>query len=249
MSGYSKFAWFYDRLTTNVDYSQIGERIDGLVVRFGGRKDILLELGCGTGSLCEKMDELGYDCIGIDTSQEMLNEALDKKYDSGKNIQYLCQDMRELDMFGTIDVTVSVLDSINHLPDKKSVKKSFERVSLFAFPDGLFIFDVNTIYKHREVLGNNCYIYDLDGLYCGWQNEYNDEDNSVEIFLDFFEEDEQGKYQRYQESFKEIALSEQEIDDMLCEAGFEILAKYDGYEDKPVSDKTERIVYVAKKIK
>ena len=86
------------------------------------------------------------------------------------------------------DVTVSVLDSINHLPDKKSVKKSFERVSLFAFPDGMFIFDVNTIYKHREVLSNNCYIYDLDGLYCGWQNEYNDEDNSVEIFLDFFEE-------------------------------------------------------------
>lgn len=249
MSGYSEFAWFYNRLTANVDYEKIGNRIDELVAGFGGRKNILLELGCGTGSLCEKMDELGYDCIGIDSSQEMLSEALDKKCESGKNIQYLCQDMTELDMFGTIDVTVSVLDSINHLPDSESIQKTFERVSLFAFPDGLFIFDVNTVYKHREVLGNNSFIYDLNGLYCGWQNEYDPVDNSVEIFLDFFEEDDNGKYQRLQENFKEIALSEKEIDKMLHNAGFEVLAKYDGYEDKPVSEKTERIVYVVKKIR
>ena len=247
MSEYSKFAWFYDRLMSNVDYDNISRRIDALVEQFGGRKDILLELGCGTGSLCEKMDSLGYDVIGIDTSQEMLNEALDKKYESGKNIQYLCQDMTRLDMFGTIDVTVSVLDSINHLPDKDAIRKTFERVSLFAYPDGLFVFDVNTVYKHREVLGNNAFIYNLDGLYCGWQNEYTD-DGSVEIFLDFFEAND-GKYERFQESFKEIAFEEQEIDRMLLDAGFEILAKYDGYEDKSVSDKTERIVYVAKKIK
>ena len=98
MSQYSKFAWFYDRLMGNVDYGQIGRRIDSLVEQFGGRKDILLELGCGTGSLCEEMDGLGYDVIGIDTSQEMLNEALDKKYESGKNIQYLCQDMRKIEV-------------------------------------------------------------------------------------------------------------------------------------------------------
>ena len=90
--------------------------------------------------------------------QEMLSEALDKKYESGSEIQYLCQDMTELDMYGTIDVTVSVLDSINHLADVESIRKTFERVSLFAFPDGLFIFDMNTVYKHREILGNNSYV-------------------------------------------------------------------------------------------
>ncbi|MGN0601070.1 MAG: class I SAM-dependent DNA methyltransferase [Oscillospiraceae bacterium] len=247
MCGYNKFAWFYDRLTENVDYNLIGRRIDELVKRYGGRKDILLELGCGSGSVCEVMCGLGYDVIGVDTSQEMLNQALDKKYESKSNIQYLCQDMRELDMYGTIDVTISVLDSINHLPDAESVKKTFERVSLFAYPDGLFIFDVNTRYKHKEILGNNSYIYDLDGLFCAWQNEYDERDGSVEINLDFFEEDEKGIYRRYQEEFREIALEEKEIDRMLLDCGFEILGKFDGYTDKAVSEETQRIVYVAKK--
>lgn len=249
MSGYSKFAWFYDRLTKNVDYEGISRQIDNLVERFGGRKNILLELGCGTGSLCEKMSGLGYDVIGIDTSQEMLSEALDKKYDSGSEIQYLCQDMTQLDMYGTIDVTVSVLDSINHLPDINAVKKAFERVSLFAFPDGLFIFDVNTVYKHREVLGNNAYLYDLDGLFCAWQNEFAENDNSVEMFLDFFEQREDGKYERYQENFREIAIEEAEIDRIIDETGFEILGKYDGYTDNPINDKTQRIVYVVRKVR
>lgn len=248
MSGYSKFAWFYDRLTENVDYDLIGNRIDKLVSRFGGRKNILLEIGCGTGNLCEKMSSLGYDVIGIDSSQEMLSEALDKKYESGSEIQYLCQDMTELDMYGTIDVTVSVLDSINHLADVESIRKTFERVSLFAFPDGLFIFDMNTVYKHREILGNNSYIYDLDGLFCSWQNEYSSQYDSVEMFLDFFEEQEDGRYERFQESFKEIAIEEAEIDRLLKETGFEILAKYDDYSDRPVNEKTQRIVYVTKKI-
>lgn len=247
MSGYSSFADFYDRLTGNVDYGTMAEQIDRLVERFGGRKNILLELGCGTGSLCEKMSGLGYDVIGIDSSQEMLSVALDKKFDSQSPIQYLCQDMTELDMYGTIDVTVSVLDSINHLSDVQSVKTAFEKVSLFAYPDGLFIFDVNTAYKHREILGHNAYIYDMDGLFCSWQNEYNEADNSVEMFLDFFEEQEDGQYVRYQESFKEIAFEESVIDDLLQDAGFEILAKYDDYTDKPVCDTTQRIVYVAKK--
>lgn len=248
MSGYSKFAWFYDRLTENVDYDLIGNRIDKLVSRFGGRKNILLEIGCGTGNLCEKMSCLGYDVIGVDSSQEMLSEALDKKYESGSEIQYLCQDMTELDMYGTIDVTVSVLDSINHLADVESIRKTFERVSLFAFPDGLFIFDMNTVYKHREILGNNSYIYDLDGLFCSWQNEYSSQDDSVEMFLDFFEEQEDGRYERFQESFKEIAIEEAEIDRLLKETGFEILAKYNDYSDRPVNEKTQRIVYVTKKI-
>ena len=248
MSGYSKFAWFYDRLTENVDYDLIGNRIDKLVSRFGGRKNILLEIGCGTGTLCEKMSGLGYDVIGVDSSQEMLSEALDKKYESGSEIQYLCQDMTELDMYGTIDVTVSVLDSINHLADVESIRKTFERVSLFAFPDGLFIFDMNTVYKHRQILGNNSYIYDLDSLFCSWQNEYSSQDDSVEMFLDFFEEQEDGRYERFQESFKEIAIEEAEIDRLLNETGFEILAKYDDYSDRPVNDKTQRIVYVTKKI-
>ena len=188
MSGYGKFAWFYDRLTDNVEYDKIAAAVDRYVERFGGRKNILLDIACGTGSLCERFAKMGYDVIGIDSSEQMLNAALDKKYDSGLPIQYLCQDMTKLDMYGTVDVTVCTLDSINHLTDIEAVMKVFERVSLFAYPDGLFIFDVNTVYKHREVLSNNAFVYDLDGLFCVWQNEYNAEDSSVDIYLDFLKE-------------------------------------------------------------
>ncbi len=249
MSGYSKFALFYDELTGNVDYTHIADRIDRLVGQFGGRKDILLELGCGTGSLCEQMSNKGYDVIGVDISDEMLSAALDKKFESGNNIQYICQDMAELDMYGTIDVTVSVLDSINHLQDRNAVKKTFEKVSLFAYPDGMFIFDVNTKYKHREILADNAFLYDLEDVFCAWQNQYNSRDDSVDIYLDFFEKRQDGKYDRFKESFTEIALDESEIDSMLAETGFEILGKYDEYTEKAVSEKTQRIVYVTRKIK
>lgn len=249
MSGYGKFAWFYDRLTDNVEYDKIADAIDRYVERFGGRKNILLDLACGTGNLSERMAKMGYDVIGVDSSEEMLNIALDKKYDSGLPIQYLCQDMTELDMYGTIDVTVCVLDSLNHLANIDEVAKTFQKVSLFAYPDGMFIFDVNTVFKHREILSCNAFTYDLDGLFCVWQNEYDPDDDSVDILLDFFEKNEQGSYDRFQESFTEKAYSRQEIEDKLSSAGFEILAAYDGYTNDPVHDESQRIVYVARKYK
>ena len=248
MSGYGKFAWFYDRLTDNVEYDKIAAAVDRYVERFGGRKNILLDIACGTGSLCERFAKMGYDVIGIDSSEQMLNAALDKKYDSGLPIQYLCQDMTKLDMYGTVDVTVCTLDSINHLTDIEAVMKVFERVSLFAYPDGLFIFDVNTVYKHREVLSNNAFVYDLDGLFCVWQDEYNAEDSSVDIYLDFFERNGQGGYDRYQESFAEQAYSRELIRQCLNKAGFEVLGEYDGYTDAPPAEDSERIVYVVRKI-
>ena len=249
MTSYDKFAWYYDRLTENVDHDSIGRQIDTLVDRFDGKKGVLVELGCGTGSVCEVMSGLGYDVIGIDRSQEMLSQAWNKKFESGHDIQYVCQDMTHLQLYGNADVVISVLDCINHLPDKQAVKSTFDRVSMYTEQGGLFIFDVNTIYKHRYVLADNSFIYDLDGLFCTWQNEYNEQDDSVEIFLDFFEENEDGTYERYQENFREIALSEQEIETMLADSGFEVLAKYDDYTEKPVTEKTQRIVYVARKLK
>lgn len=245
---YSFFARYYDALTMNVSYDTIAKRYDELVTRFGGRKDILLDLGCGTGSLCECMARLGYDCIGIDNSEDMLNEALDKKYDSGLNIQYLCQDMTRLDMFGTIDVTVSSLDCLNHLDSLDDVRKTFERVSLFAYPDGLFIFDMNTPYKHKYVLGDNVFVYDTEDVYCVWQNSFCDENNKVEITLDFFERD-GDIYERQSEQFCELAYDDEVIKRLLCECGFELLAQYDDFSDNEVTEKTQRILYVAKKVK
>ena len=247
MSGYGSFAYFYDRLTENVDYRAYAEQIDRWVTQFGGRKGILLDVACGTGSLCMELARLGYDVIGTDSSEDMLNSALDKKYDSGLDIQYLRQDMRSLDMYGTIDVTVCTLDSVNHLSDETDALKAFKCVSLFAFPDGMFIFDVNTLRKHRDVLADNAFVFSLDGLFCTWQNEYDKTDSSVHIWLDFFEED--GKvWRRYSEDFKEIYIPPERIERMLDEAGFEILGVFDGYSGEPRNDMSERAVYVCRKI-
>ena len=245
-NGYGRFALFYDSLM-QADYDKISNRIDSLVMEFYNKRGILLDLACGTGTLCEKMAKMGYDVVGVDTSQEMLSVALDKKYDSGLPIQYLCQDMRKIDMFGTIDVTVCTLDSINHLACKEDVFETFKKVSLFAEPEGLFIFDVNTPYKHKFVLADNTFVFENDDVYCVWQNFLND-DNSVDISLDLFEKDGES-YFRASESFSEISIPLDEIKNMLCESGFEVLGVYDGYENREVSDNSERAVFVARKIK
>lgn len=249
MSGYGNFAHYYDILTGNISYKDRAAYFDMLIKKHGGKKNLLLDLACGTGSLSEEMCRLGYDVIAVDGSEEMLNEALDKKFDSGLNIQYLCQDMTKLDMFGTIDVTICALDSLNHLPDLDAIKQTINRVSLFCEPGGLFIFDVNTPYKHKNVLGNNTFIYDMEDVYCVWQNTYTEEDNRVEMWLDFFEKQKNGSYERYDESFSEIAFDDAVIEKIVADSGMEIVGKYDYDTTEPTKADSEKIVYVAHKIK
>lgn len=247
MTSYSKFAEYYDILTENIDYKKHAEYYNSLVSDFNGQKGILLDLACGTGSLSEEMARLGYDVIGVDLSQEMLSMAMDKKYDSGLPIQYLFQDMCELDMYGTLDIVICALDSLNHLPDIKSLKRAVERVSLFSNPDGLFIFDLNTEYKHREILSDNVFIYDTEKVYCVWENSYNADDNSVDIDLTFFEKDSNG-YQRYEESFSENAYPIEAIDEILIESGFEIVAHYDYLTKQQPTATSEKITFIARKV-
>lgn len=245
-NGYGRFADFYDSLM-QADYEKIADRIDEIVLENYGKRGILLDVACGTGTLCELMAEKGYDVIGTDVSQEMLSVALDKKYDSGLPIQYLCQDMRKIDMYGTIDTIVCTLDSLNHLEDREDIFKTFQRVSLFCEPKGLFIFDINTPYKHKNVLGNNTFVFENDKVFCVWQNFLGDDDE-VEIQLDLFEACEE-KYNRFTESFCEISVGLDEIKTMLEQNGFEVLGVYDGYDKREVSGTSERAVFACRKIK
>ena len=249
MGGYHSFSYFYDSLTRNIDYKKRAEYFDMLIKKHGGRKNLLLDLACGTGSLSEEMSIMGYDVIGVDSSEEMLNAAIEKKIESGLNIQYLCQDMTKLDMFGTIDVTICALDSLNHLPNLEAIEQTVQRVSLFCEPRGLFIFDINTPYKHRNILGNNTFVYDTENVYCVWQNTYHaKEDNRVDMVLDFFERQENGLYSRYEDEFSEIAFEEIVIDGILLKCGFEIVGKYDYDSVLPPKKDSEKLVYVARKV-
>lgn len=249
MKGYSVFARYYDDLTANIDYRKRAEYFHTIIKKFKTTKEnILLDLACGTGSISEEMARLGYDVIGVDYSEEMLGIAIEKKFDSGLPIQYLCQDMRTIDMFGTVDVTICALDSINHLSSADDVKKVFQRVSLFAEPQGLFIFDVNTLYKHREILADNTFTYETDNVYCIWENTLNRNTDEVKINLEFFELEPNGLYSRSSECFTEKAYSTELLDEMLRGCGFEILGKFGDDSFAPPEDTTKRIVYVARKI-
>ena len=245
MSEYNAFAEVYDRLTGNIEYSKRAEFIRTLLNRNGiDEGAIVLDLACGTGSLTVELSKSGYDMIGVDSSPVMLSQAQEKMYDNELSMLFLCQDMTELDLFGTIDAAVCTLDSLNHLETPEDIKKAIAKVGLFMNHGGIFIFDVNTIYKHREILGNNTFVYDCDDVYCVWQNQLN-EDDSVEISLDIFEYDD-GAYFRENESFKEIACPIDDYKKWLSDAEFEIIDIYDEMTFNKLCDTIQRAVFVAK---
>ena len=247
MSGYNVFARYYDELTANIDYRKRAEYFNEIIKKFrSADNNILLDLACGTGSISEEMAKLGYDVIGVDNSQEMLGIALDKKFESGLNIQYLCQDMRDIDMFGTIGITICALDSINHLSCIDDVRKVFEKVSLFSEYNGLFIFDVNTLYTHRKILADNTFTYETDNVYCIWENSLNKDTDEVKMNLEFFELEENGLYSRSSDSFSEKAYSEEDIEKLLAENHFEIVAKYGDDTFEYPSETSQRIIYTAR---
>lgn len=244
---YDVFSEFYDSLTDNVEYEKRAEYFCRLLSAYGRQNGILLDLACGTGSMSVLMGQKGYDVIGVDSAVGMLNVAREKVAEAGLNVLLLCQPMEELDLFGTVDCCISVLDSINHLPDAEAVKETFAKVSLFMNPGGVFLFDVNTIYKHREVLGNNAYIYENEDLFCAWQNSFNPEDNSVDITLDFFTEGEDGTYDRSYEEFSEQAYPLEKIKQWLEECGFAVKGIFEDFTTDPVTPTTQRAVFAAVK--
>jgi len=244
-NSYGDFSGVYDILTSEIDYAVRGEYFHKLNRLHGGREGILLDLGCGTGTMCEVMADLGYDCIGVDGSEEMLSSAMEKRMESGHDITYLCQDMTELDLFGTIDCAVSALDSLNHLTSYEDLCKAIDRVALFLYPGGLFIFDMNTVYKHDVVLGNNTFIYDFDDVFCAWQNTLL-EDHTVQMDLNIFGTEDGETYDRLEDSFCERAYTPSEIEEALSAAGLQIVAVYEGDTLFPPTETTQRVVYVTK---
>lgn len=243
---YDDFSRFYDLLTDNVEYEKRADYFCRLLSMCGINEGILLDLACGTGSISDAMADRGFEVIGVDSSIGMLNAARRKVYESGKDILLLNQSMDELDLYGTIDAAVCVLDSINHLEDEEQVRETFRKVSLFMNPGGAFAFDVNTIYKHKNILADNAFVYDLDGLYCVWQNSYNEDDSSVDIDIDFFEE-EDGAYYRSSESFTEQAYELDYISEWLEDAGFEVVGIFDDMTTEKTTPETQRAVFLAKK--
>ncbi len=243
---YNDFAYTYDALMTDVDYKKRTDYLCSLFCKYDRMPTLMLDLACGTGEFCNQFASKGVSVIGVDISYDMLSLAREKSAELGNDILYLCQDAVELDLYGTVDGAICCLDSLNHITDYVAFCKAIERVSLFLEKDRLFIFDVNTVYKHRNVLGNNTFVIDTDDVYCVWQNEFDNKDNTVSINLDFFTPDGDA-YIRTGESFCERAYTEQEIANALQKAGLKIEAGFDDMSQDAPTEKTERIIYVTRK--
>ena len=244
MSGYQLFSQFYDNLTFNVDYPKRADYLQSVLSLCGHPWGLTLDLACGTGSLTVELKRRGVDIFGIDGSYDMLSQAMDKAYDEGLEMLFLCQQMENLDLYGTIDTCICTLDSLNHIVEKDKLQRVFDRVALFMNPDGYFVFDVNTVYKHQHILADNTFVYDTDIVYCVWQNSLK-ENNIVSIGLDMFEREGEA-YHRYSEHFSERAYEIDELIEMLRKSGFEVVHVYKDMTTDPLLDDCDRAVFVAR---
>ncbi len=240
---YNSFAAVYDELTQDVEYEKRAEYIAKLLAKNGCNGGILLDLACGTGTLSKYLATYGYDMILADLSPDMLAIAAEKLPDA----LIICQDMRKLKLYADVNAAVCSLDGINHLTKSADVKKAFSAVSKHLSKGGVFIFDVNTPYKHEYVLGNNTFVYETDSAYLVWQNFYKEKTGTVDMCLDIFF-DEGDSYTREYEEFSERAYEIDEICQWLSEAGFSVSGVYDDMKFSKPKENSQRVYISAIKL-
>lgn len=246
MPSYNELSGCYDKFTEDVDYSARTKRILELFEKYDRRPTLMLDLACGTGGFTFPLADAGIEVIGVDCSEGMLAAAMAKLPPGAENPLFLNQYAEELELFGTVDGAISMLDSLNHITDYDDFSLALERVSLFLEKDRLFIFDMNTIYKHEKVLSDNTFVRESDDTFCVWQNEYQG-DGLQDIYLDIFTLAPDGRYERHIENFSEMAYTDKQIAAAAQKAGLEIVATLDDLSDFAPNEKTERITYIVRK--
>lgn len=243
---YGSFAYVYDKFMDDVPYEEWADYVQSLLMEYGVLEGLVLELGCGTGSLTEILGSRGYDLIGVDISADMLDIAMEKREKSGRDILYLMQDMREFELYGTVRAVISICDSMNYLPCEEDMLSTLRLVNNYLDPGGIFIFDLNTSYKYREIIGDTTIAENREGASFIWENTWYEEGKVNEYDLTIFAETENGLYQKFQETHYQKAYSLETVKRLIAEAGMEFLAAYDAFTREPVRADSERIYVIAK---
>lgn len=243
---YKEAAGFYDRLTTDVDYEKYAEFFTAVFNKHAEKHPhSVVDLGCGTGNLTISMAEKGYDMTGVDSSSEMLSSAYSKK---SPGILWINQDFTELDLYGTYDAAISLLDCINHMLDEESVGKYFKRMRNFVEPGGLFIFDINTEYKFENVYKDSVFYSVDDDLSYIWQNNYDPASGICTMDITFYK-NEGGVYKRIDTINKEKVYGIPLLSRLLGESGFEIEAVYGDMMLEDPKDNAERIFIISRRVR
>lgn len=246
MDAYTSFAEVYDLFMDNIPYDEWCEYVVSLLKEQGIDKGILLDLGCGTGNLTQLLSEYGYDMIGVDNSEDMLMVARRKLENADKNILYLLQDMREFELYGTVSAVISICDSLNYILEIDELVEIFKLVNNYLDPKGVFIFDLNTEYKYRELLGDETIAENREESSFIWENFYDEENQINEYDLTIFTKTEDNRYYKYCETHYQRAYSLKLVKDALGQAGMEFLGAYDAFTKESPKADSERIYVVAR---
>lgn len=242
MGSYENFARVYDELMDNVPYEEWAQFILNLLQDRKITEGLVLELGCGTGKLMTLLGKAGFDMIGVDNSVEMLQIAREK---TSQDFLYLLQDMREFELYGTVKAVISVCDSVNYITKKEELRKVFQLVNNYLDPEGVFIFDFNTEYKYRELIGETVIAEDREDVSFIWFNEYDEDSHLNDIDLKVFVQEEGDIYRKFQEEHIQRGYTLDEIKQLLEENGLIFLEAYEEYTMQAPQPDSGRIVVVA----
>jgi Methylase involved in ubiquinone/menaquinone biosynthesis len=247
MEAYRDFASVYDMFMDNIDYTAWSDYIVELLNKYGITDGQILELGCGTGTITELLANKGYEMIGLDNSSEMLSVATDKKSESGHDILYILQDMSEFELHRSVNAIISVCDSMNYILEENDLLKVFKQVNEYLDIDGVFIFDLNTIYKYEKMLGDNTFAENREDGSFIWENFYDEGTQINEYDLTLFIANEDGSYQKSEEVHSQRAYAIWQIKDLLKRVGLETVKVYDAFTFEEPKDDSERIYIIARK--
>lgn len=247
MESYGGFADVYDLFMDETPYEEWGAFIVKSLQERGIRSGIVLDLCCGTGTLTEYLAGKGYDMIGVDNSYDMLDKAMQKRERSGSDILYLCQDMREFELYGTVAAVISICDSINYVTDLEELIKVFSLVNNYLDPEGLFLFDFNTDYKYRETIGDSVIAENREEGSFIWENCYDEESKINEYDLTVFKKiEENGLFERTEEVHFQRGYTLSEMKEALEKAGMVFECAMDADTRKEVTEESGRIYILAK---
>lgn len=259
MKAYQDFASVYDELMDDTPYEKWCERIAELIGKYGvskperdaeglldSERNLVLDLGCGTGTLTELLYQRGYDMIGVDNSESMLNIAMEKKERSGDEILYLLQDMRELELYSTVGTVVSVCDCVNYILEDEELRTVFSLINNYLYPGGIFIFDFNTDYKYREVIGDATIAENREDCSFIWENIYDPEEELNEYSLTVFVQEEGDRFRRFTETHLQRGYTVELMCRLVEQAGMTVVEVTDADTGGAVRDESERVYLVAR---
>lgn len=245
---YDLLAPIYDAINSDIDYRSWADFIENAVKKYGPSEPSLwLDLGCGTGKMTLELAARGMDMIGVDYSPEMLDVARSEAESRGlDSILWLCQDMREFELYGTVDVAASCLDSINHLCKPSDLDKCLSLVHNYLSPNGLFIFDINGKAKFENVYADRTYVMEEQGNVCIWENSYDPKGRICDFYITLFEQNADGRYERYTDLQRERMYTIRSIRSHLEKNSMEYIGAFEDFDFNEATDSSERIYIVAK---